>query len=261
MQNRIKIILATFSLYLAAISHATAEGPGAAPVKVAFTFSMPPYLSKDMSAGIELDIIKNALGATGHHNVEVQNIHYRRAIELAKSGEVDLIASNKSNDLYARELPQVYASDTTIHYVDCAISLRSRELDLDDIEGFYDKRIWAFKSASLSLGEDFHKMTIANPKYTEDFDQQKQLEMLTLGRIDVAISDRNIFAYKLGTLDVAQKDMFAFSPLGKPTPRVVRSSNKQLIDHINKGLKRARANGDYQKMLGNYLGSYVGHCN
>lgn len=260
MLKTLRLLSATLSLALAASAQASAEAQGNKLIRIAFTFSMPPYLSTNLDSGIELDVIKSALHATGPVLIHVQNIHYLRAIKLAESGQIDLIASNKSNNLYEQELPDVATSDTTIHYVDCAISLRSRNLTLDTIDDYSDKRIWAFKTASLSLGSAFQDMALSNPEYTEDFDQIRQLDMLRLGRIDIAISDRNIFTQKLLKKEGADETMFTFSPIGQPTPRVVRATNINLINQVNRGLSIIRENGDYGEVLEQYRDAYVGHC-
>jgi polar amino acid transport system substrate-binding protein len=242
------------------LGHSKSFAQGESAITLAFTFSMPPYLSQDLKSGIELDIIKAALEATNQKNIEVHNVHYLRAIELAKEGKIDLIAGNLSNQLYSEKIPDIYTSTTTIHYVDCAISLRSKNINLKEIDNYYDKRIWAFKSASLVFGSEFQNMANTNPHYSEDFDQQKQIDMLSMGRIDVAISDRNIFSSKLLEKQGIEESHFKFDTIGPPTARSVRSTNNTLIAQINKGLGIIKQNGRYQAILGQYKDSYSQDC-
>lgn len=230
------------------------------PITVAFTFSLPPYLSEDKSSGIERNIIQSALEASGYEELSIINVHYVRAIELSKSGQVDAIVSNQSNSVYSKYIPNIMASDKTLDYVDCAITLSDRKIVLNDIHDYYDKRIWAFKSASEVLGNEFNKMTKLNKDYTENFDQLKQLDMLAMQRIDIAISDRNIFSEKIKA-STKYKDLeFSFHEIGQPTPRVIRSSNKELISKFNQGLNLIKMNGRYQEVINHYRLSYASHC-
>ena len=244
--------------FLLCISPVTAKE--SKPTKLAFTFSLPPYLNHDLESGIEFDVIHAALLTQEITDLKIQNVHYLRAIDLIKAGRIDLIASNESNQLYSKEVSDMHTSDTTIYYVDCAISLANRNLDLKHTGNFNNKRIWAFKSASLSLGQDFQNMASTNPNYTEDFDQQKQVDMLAMGRIDIAISDRNIFSHKLHSRDELSESDFRFTEISSPTARVVRSTNQALIQQFNEGLASIRANGTYQKILDKYQKTYSQKC-
>lgn len=257
ISNRVsRVICLIIGLLMQTILHAEQEDS----LTIAFTFSMPPYLSEDLHSGIELDIIKAALEVADSKMLVIDNVHYLRAIELTKAGQVDLIASNKSNQIYSQQIPGIYTSDTTINYVDCAISLKQRDFKLDNMDDYKDKRIWAFKSANLSLGEAFHKMALSNPNYTENVDQKKQIDMLAMDRIDVAISDRNIFMHRLKASDRYADLQFDYHTIGSPTARAVRSTNKALIDKLNEGLAEIRLNGSYEKILADYQSSYSANC-
>lgn len=260
MRKRLKAIATKLSIVLCMAIPASANANNQDPINIAFTFSMPPYLSANLQSGIELDIITAALKSADIHNIKVQNVHYLRAIELSKLGQIDLIASNRNNELYVQQFPEILSSDKTIDYIDCAISLKERAFKLDKIENYFGKRIWAFKSASLSLGETFSEMAMSNPYYSEDFDQQKQLEMLVMGRIDIAVSDRNIFTYKLGSTSNYNENLFDYTTIGQPTERIVRSSNRGLINKINQGLSMIRDNGTFQEILIKYENQFFSSC-
>ncbi len=221
---------------------------------------MPPYLSQDGSSGLERDIIYQALIEAGYTKINIINVHYLRAIELAKLGSIDAIASNQSNTHYAQALPSINSSLATLDYVDCAITLASRHLQLTTIDDYYDKRIWAFKGAGYTLGPDFQDMSEANSQYSEDFDQLKQLDMLAMKRIDVAISDRNIFSGKLRQSPHYKELKFKFNTIGQTTPRVIRSTSKALIEKFNEGLNRIKDNGNYRKIFEAYQTEYSGTC-
>lgn len=221
---------------------------------------MPPYLSNDHNSGVERDIIVSALQQAGISTQSIVNVHYQRAIELAKSGNADLIVSNKNNDAYSKQVPSLYLSDTTLNYVDCAISLQEKNLKLNSIIDYYDKRIWAFKSASHVFGTEFSRMAQRNQHYSESFDQQKQLEMLAMGRIDIAISDKNIFLAKQHKSKEFSNAKMKFDTIGALTPRAVRSTNESLINAFNTGLSSLKKNGEYQAIINRYKDQYSTTC-
>lgn len=251
---------ATLLYLLLSTTTALANKQDQVAISLAFTFSMPPYLSQDKKSGIERDIIYSALTQAGYESISIENVHYLRAIELVKSGSIDAIVSNQSNTIYSSNLPGISTSHKTLDYVDCAISLASQNLQLKTIYDYYDKHIWAFKSASTTLGQDFQLMTQNNKKYTEDVDQLKQLDMLAMKRIDIAISDRNIFSSKHKNSRKYQSLEFSFDNIAPPTSRVIRSMDRTLIQKFNKGLEGIQGNGEYQAILSKYRDSYAGTC-
>jgi polar amino acid transport system substrate-binding protein len=229
----------------------------AKPVSIAFTFSMPPYLNSDMKSGIERDIIVEALSAGQIELGEIHNVHYKRAMKMLEQGLIDGIVSNMGNRAYDNLARESYPSDKTIDYVDCAITSAKQGIKLGSVNDYVDKSIWAFKTAKTTLGPEFELMANKNALYTEDTDQTKQAGMLALGRIDVAISDRNIFASKVKRDGKYQIQDFEFQTIGSPTPRTLRLSSKTLLENFNKGLAKIKEAGSYAKILGRYKGLYV----
>ena len=233
----------------------------AKPISIAFTFSMPPYLNGDMKSGIERDIIYEAMNASDIQLGEVHNVHYKRAIKMLEQGHIDGIVSNMANNIYNELVRKPYPSSKTIDYVDCAITFSKQKLKLATVQDYDGKIIWAFKTAKTTLGDEFEVMANNNPQYTEDTDQSMQAEMLALGRIDVAISDRNIFTSKLRQDGKYQTQDFEFQAIGTPTPRALRFSNKEHLESFNSGLAKIKTNGDYAKILTRYKDHYTSSCN
>lgn len=223
--------------------------------KVFFTNSMPPYLSEDRKSGLELDIVRAAMEAVDAHFHLDDNINYQRGIiELGKK-KIDAMVGNSNNEKYAEKLQgKVYFSNSTISYIDCVISLKERRFKLNSFKDYKDKSIWAFQSAKHVLGEEFKSMADKNPQYSEEHDQKKQAKLLINHRLDLAISDKNIFLYQLHKLNDKKygADKFQFKSISKPTPRSVIFVDKAKRDLFNKGLKRIKANGVYQKILKKY---------
>jgi len=229
-------------------------------ISIAFTFSMPPYLYADLDRGIERDIIAAALKAGDLTLGSIHNVHYKRAIDLFQKGEIEGIVSNTGNYTYEQSGATFYASNKTIDYIDCSISLARKNLDLNNIDAYSGKTIWAFKTAKQTLGSRFEKMANNNPYYSEDVDQSKQAEMLLFERIDIAISDRNIFAHKLKASDNYSIQDFSFHPITQATARTVRLNSKQNLERFNEGLAIIKNNGSYDKIIAKYQNEYFSAC-
>lgn len=229
-------------------------------VNIAFTLSMPPYLSEDFGAGIERDIIFEALKDQDLALSKIFNVTYMRAIKLLKENKVDGIVSNRGNHVYKAIDAQNRPSVTTLNYIDCAITLKERNFTLVDIRDYADKVIWAFKTAKTTLGPEFETMATNNPHYTENFDQQKQIEMIGMKRIDVAISDRNIFEAKVRSLENFNPNQFAYHQVAQPTSRVIRFLNSDLLEKFNRGLHNIKANGKYETIFLKYKKTYRPNC-
>lgn len=247
------ILLALFFVFPTALVAKT--------VTIAFTQSLPPYLSKDNKSGIERDIIVAALEASGVKIGKIYNVNYKRAAILMRKKEVDGIVANQGNQSYSSNGFPVYESASTISYVDCAVTKRSRKMALKSLTDYSGRIIWAFKSAKEVFGSEFKKMAETNKGYTEAADQENQSEMLIMERIDIAISDRNIFTHKVlhGPKGFGI-DKFDFHHFTESTPRNLKFRSDSVRQLFNRGVKAIRKNGKYHKILKKYQKFYKPTC-
>lgn len=229
-------------------------------VRVSFTKSMPPYLYENDNRGIELEIIKAAFNSQNVSLAPYDNIHYIRAAKLLKKRRVDAVVSNLHNQAYKSTQTEIFDSESTLSYMDCAISLKSQKIKYDKMSDYSDKVIWAFKSAKEVLGPEFKKAVDNNPHYTENYDQKNMIHMLIRNRVDIVISDRNIFNHTMLESVGKKSELFEFKKLIPKTPRNLKFHNKNLRDTFNKGLKEIKNNGVYQKILDKYKGLYSSEC-
>lgn len=230
-------------------------------ILLASTKSMPPYLYQSEKTGIEYEIVIQSFLAADIDDVQHIDVHFKRGIMLLRNKSIDAITSNLGNQEYNSVETPIHSSEPILNYIDCAISLRSNNFNLNSIKNFYGKRVWAFKSASLVLGDEFNKMTLANEAYTETFPQENQIKVLINKRIDIAISDKNIFLSglkKAGIEDGEKK--FIFHSVGEPTKRAVRFFSRELRDKFNKGLNIIKKDGSYKKILIKYKDLYSEQC-
>lgn len=226
-----------------------------------FTGSMQPYLNESNDSGIEYEIIKSALEAVGLNFSGYQNVHYQRAIKLLGEEYIDGVVANMANEDYIKAGLKVHNSNMTLEYVDCAISLRKNKFNLSKMSAFSNKKIWAFKSARHVLGKEFQAAVKNNPNYTENPEQKLQLKMLLSERIDIAISDKNIFLSVLSKeIGEKNKKLFNFNQIIPATPRNVKFKSQELGRLFNKGLKTIQSNGKMDKIIKKYKKSYIEKC-
>ena len=254
-----KYIIKAFTFY-ALLFCGFLHAQPAEKINIAFTLSMPPYLSDDSSSGIEIEIVEAALRESNVAINDVHNVHYKRAMALLTQGAISGIVSNKNNRIYQKLDRSLFASAITLNYVDCAIALKERGFQLNSMADFKGKSIWAFKSASKTLGYDFEKVVKNNPKYSEDNEQADQFKMLVNHRLDIAISDKNIFLSTINDRDSKSVNRFIYKDIAQPTPRVVRFMDENLQQLFNAGLDKIKRNGQYQSIMNRYDELYYSEC-
>jgi len=231
-------------------------------VKIGITNSLPPYYIASDKTGVEVDIIRAAFQAAGHQINGYLYSHHKRSYILLKAKHIDASVGNHQNELFNDSSEPFYGSNTTLNYIDCAITLKKKTFQLNTIKDYYGKSIWAFQSASLVLGSEFKIMSEKNKRYIEDKDQLKQIRLLFMDRIDIIISDKNIFIANLKKHNGqnAKKESFNYFKIGKPTPRGLKFHDKKLRKDFNRGLKMIQANGEYDKILKKYTGAFYTKC-
>ena len=91
------------------------------------------------------------------------------------------------------------------------ISLKSRNYRFKRISDLADLRILSWQGAIDTLGGEYADMAQNNPFYSEHHNQELQIKMLFLGRVDVIQLDKQIFKYfrakvgGRGTIDTSQE--------------------------------------------------------
>lgn len=217
-------------------------------VTVITSSSTPPYVNPQDGTGVVLDIITRAFAAQGYtvHFLYAPN---RRVVEELDAKRVDA-AFNGAGAQHA------YFSDPVINYHNVGISLTHNNFHIKVERDLSDKRVLAFQNATLLTTPAMAEMAHDNPHYTEVDNQASQVPMLYLGRTDVVIMEREIFAYYL-KVEQAGKRIDVSAPytihnLFPPSARLMAFHDAGLRDDFNAGLKTIRQNGEYRKILAKY---------
>ncbi|EQC46225.1 ABC transporter, substrate-binding protein, family 3 [Bacteriovorax sp. Seq25_V] len=221
---------------------------------------MPPYYMGKDYMGIELEIIRAAFKASSIELDQIRNINYKRAMTLLSKNEIHAVVDNYSNDIYNGQTG-VLQSEPTLNYFDCAVSLKEKRINMSDMKSFSNHSVWAFKSARDVLGEDFKTAIEGNALYSEDHDQLLQSKLLVNKRVDIVISDKNIFMYQLKKdFPAFDTKKLIFQSMGEKTPRNLKFKDTYYLKSFNEGLKKIKSNGVYQKIHDNYKSFYTTEC-
>jgi polar amino acid transport system substrate-binding protein len=244
---RIRIFLAVVATLL---SGGLAAPLRAAEVRMAVGLFLPPYVIAEDWRGMEYDIVRRALELEGHAIQPVPTYLARVAKEL-EQGSVDA-----AMPMQARPGAKEFFSEPHIQYQNFAITLRSSNIAVASVADLAGRSVVAFQEASHYLGPDFEAMARANPRYREEAKQVVQPVLLFLGRTDVVVADRFIFNWFAASAEVRQKadvtQPLRFHPIFPPTEYRVAFRDPALRDSFNRGLKRLRDSGEYQRIMDSY---------
>ncbi len=218
-------------------------------LKVAVGLSIPPYVIKEESRGIEFDILKEVLASRGYE-MEPVYVPLGRTLHLIKYGQVDGIMSTGQEGL-----PGCY-TDPHITYWNFAITLKSQNLKIKSVEDLQDKRVISFQNAKNYLGDTFKEMALSNKKYVEIADQSIQNKLLFLGRTDVVVADRFIFEWFRQAPDVKRlvdtEQEVVHHRLFEPSNFSAVFKSQEVCEEFNIGLKEMRTSGRYNEIIASY---------
>lgn len=234
------------ALLLAALLPLTAQ---ADVVRVAVGLALPPYVIADENRGAELDIVREALALRGH-KTEAVYVPFRKFVPMVVDGEVDA-ALTLSEDSGADSL---FYSDSHITYQNMAIGLSERQLKVDSIADLGRYWVMGFHDAKKYLGEEYAAMAEKSPHYSETSRQKSQISMLFSERVDLVVSDKNIFNWYRRQLNkVEYSRPVTYYPLFPPNHYKVGFNKEALRDDFNLGLKQLKDSGRYNQILEYYF--------
>ncbi len=220
------------------------------------SMSIPPWVIKDNNTGIELDIIKLALDQE-RYQIKPNYVPFALAFKLFEAGNLDGVMNAKEG-----VSSKGYLSDPVVTFQNVAISLASKNFPEDINMSFLgDKFVAAFQKASQLLGPEFAMMAAENPGYQELAKQSLQINLLFIRNTDFIVMDKSIFGYywneaianqKASMINYNYNKAIRFHYLFPPTDYPFLFADEQVRDDFNRGLRRIRANGEYQKILDKY---------
>lgn len=212
-------------------------------LRLAVASTRQPYILPESESGVELDILKAV----------AQRMGYELKLTLVPAIDLPSVVTNKNidgiNSIYQIKSVPLYYSEPDIAYQNRIISLAKKKIDIKKIEDLSKYSVAAFANAKFSFGEDFKKVAERNKYYTEYKDQSIQPKLLYSGRVDVVISDINIFRYHCRHLKNVQDIPLNYANVLRPTYYSVAFKDPGLRDEFNRALNLLKKDGTYQKIL------------
>lgn len=216
-------------------------------IDVVAGWNKPPYIVTSDNSGFEIELTRKILARLGH-TLNPVYVPFGRTLRQLENGRADIVLTvNISHEISAE-----YLTDEYVTYQNSAISLASRQLDLRSVKDLKDYTILAFQTARRVLGTDFAKATGDHRGYLEIADQGRQVRMLLLGSVDVAVMDRNIFSWLRSQLPPAQQKDVRIHNLFKHTAYRAAIADKTLREGFNRELKAMMKEGQYQALADKY---------
>lgn len=150
----------------------------------------------------------------------------------------------------------LHLTDSYITYHNVAITLSARNLVLETPADLSQWRVLAFQRASKVLGPDFAAAVAQARDYREEPVQALQAKGLLYGRYDVLVGESRVLRHHIAQalagasgdapLPVVEHRLFA------PNYYCAGFRDPVLVARFNEGLRRVRADGSYQIILGRY---------
>lgn len=211
---------------------------------IVFTHYSPPWSFEDCR-GAEIDIVRLAFKEVG---IEIQCISssYERLVKMFHNKRV-VFASPVTR--VEGEKVGAYYSSRFIEYVDVIVSYKDPEanIDLSKLKG---ARVVGYQNAKAYLGNDFATAITKAKSYKETPNREGQLKMLSSGRIDYLVGEKNIL-HHLSKKLFPNRALYTNAEM-KRWEISAGSHDKSLMEKFDKGLNAIREKGLIKEVYEKY---------
>lgn len=215
---------------------------------LAVGWTKPPYVIAEGNTGFELDLMRMVFNSLGHDILPIY-VPYGRSYALLASGNVDLTLT--INQKWGIE-PQ-FLSDVYVTYQNVAISLKKHGFKIEKASDLQFYSVVAFQRASVVLGEKYAQAVEKSRLYIELPEQRRQVDMLLMGYVEVAVMDVNIFIHLSKSLTgESQLNNVNIHPLFPASPYRAGFKDMELKQQFNQALNTFMASDRYKWLIRKY---------
>ena len=224
---------------------------------MAFADTIPPYTIPEIGAGIEVDIVREAL-AYKDHSLKAHYMPLSRMPGSFTLGEVDGVMADFGKDLSSQN---GHYAKPVILFQNRFFSLKERNLMIREPRDIKGLSVIAFPGARKRFPEWFNAAKTEG-SYDEIAEQKLQVLLLFSGRYDLVLSDKVVFHYflaqqlkdnKVEEKALTEHKVFVERPLDyRP---VFRSRNVR--DDFNEGLRHLKDSGRYLEIYDFYMAGKI----
>ena len=225
----------------------------AAEIKMSFGEKIPPYTFPETNSGIELEVIGSALAYKGHI-LKPSYYPLKKVPQAFKDALVDAAMTDLGEDL--KPYGGHYAKPA-VWYNNVFITLKEQELSIKDPQDLESLVLTSFQGA-VKRYPKWLRLVKENYNYFEQNNQELQILVLHKKRVDVILSDINIYKYNVIQLKKERGfipkpvEMHNFVKLNLMDYRPI-FRDKQIRDDFNEGLEHIKKTGSYQRIYDKYL--------
>ena len=216
-------------------------------IDVVVGWNKPPYVISQENSGFEVDVVR-AILADMEHDLSPIYVPFGRTARFLENNLTDVGLTQNS----AHVLDTAILSDPYVVYQNVAVTRADRKLEINSIEDLRGKSIVGFQTANVVLGEVFHNIVSDQTAYMEMARQDRQVDMLMRGHVDVIILDRNIFNYFKSNNRAYSDDEIVFHELFPASSSSAAIPDQELREAFNDRLHMLIESGGYQQLLDKY---------
>jgi polar amino acid transport system substrate-binding protein len=215
---------------------------------VAIQTDLPPYVLHDATAGIEVQIVRQALEGRSPEFVQMPYAQLQTAVPR-KRADVAVAVKHLTDD-------GVSYSGEFITFSNAAISKKAAGLTIDDVGGLKGHEVLAWQDAYLELGPVFAQLYAPKgPRrgnYSEFGDQREQVRAFWAAADDVIVIDRAVFRYFSEAMGHPMEQVVFHAIFPAVTNFRVAFADATLRDAFDRGLAKLCQTGAYAKILATY---------
>jgi len=211
----------------------------------------PPYIvvNDKVAIGLEVDIAREVFRQLSI-NMTFSEVPWKRAVLTVQEKHADAILGIFSN--VERRDYFYYPDESLLETTYAVFSRVDESVSYQSINDLSGLRVAItrgyFYSQEFSDATDFKKVEVTNVK--------QSFGMLSLGRVDVVIENRDVGNYYADLLNIKDNIFVAKQTLTKPKPHylafAMTERNKELVMRFSDTLKKFKQTPDYQRLLKKY---------
>lgn len=233
---------------LASLLTGTDAQLAASKLIVAISPDLPPYVLKNATGGLEVDMLRQALPNYTLEFIQMPYAELQTAIPT-KRADISVGVQHFKDD-------GVFYSDEFITFENVAITKKAAGLKIDSIADLANHKVLTWQDAYLELGPEFKSLFSPDSpnrkNYVEIGDQREQVRMFWRASDDVIVIDRHIFNYFSAAMRHMPGELVFHSLFAPVTNFRVGFKDAALRDAFNQGLVRLCKSGEYENVLKRY---------
>ena len=211
---------------------------------VAISLDIPPYVMNKASSGLEVSIVRQALGG---YNLRFIQLPYEELQTAVQKKQADLSLGVQADDT------KVHYSADFINFVNYAISKKAEGLRIESVADLRGHQVLTWENAYLELGREFEEMFSPQSSYRKNYievaDQMEQVRKFWESQDRIIVIDQSIFIYFSKQLGHELKEVSFHAIFPPVTNFKAGFRNASLRDRFNAGLAAMCKSGDYEELL------------